>query len=158
MISGHDVIHLESAVSSVTFQQLVSYNVMFSAVYLMFGVLNSTEKINYVYAAPLNAKLHVPLLCIWGVAEAARIYCGFVGNLSERVPEMSAFLLISFFPQVPTLLFLTFLQEHTFPVDHVLGLIALGLIFVEVIVGVATFRRLILRQTAQFYRLCQEER
>jgi hypothetical protein len=70
---------------------------------------------------------------------------------------MSAFLLLGIFPQLPTIFFLTFIQEHAFPFDVIGGLIIIVLLFIELAIGAFAMKSLILRQTAHFYRLCQEE-
>lgn len=38
-----------------------------------------------------------------------------------QVPQMSAFLLMTIFPQMPCVAFLTLFQEHIFPVDRAAG-------------------------------------
>jgi hypothetical protein len=40
---------------------------------------------------------------LWLFAEPFRLYCGYVGNLNEKVPQMSAFILISIFTQFPAI-------------------------------------------------------
>ena len=69
---------------------------------------------------------------------------------------MSAFLLMTIFPQLPCVLFLGFYQELLFPFDESCGAIMVILLVVELLIGYLTLHSLIARQTAQFYRLVQK--
>ena len=42
-------------------------------------------------------------------------------SLLHQVPELATYLLISFFPQLPFVLYLAYVQPVMFPVDPVLG-------------------------------------
>ena len=97
------------------------------------------------------------MFVFWSGAEIPRFYFGYVGNLNERVPQMSAFLLTTLFPQLPSILYLTVVQEHKFPFDQIAGYMMLALLLLEMVVGYNALRALIRRKTAQFYRLCQDE-
>ena len=77
--------------------------------------------------------------------------------MSQQVPEISAFLLVTFFPCLPAICYLSFFQEHAYPFDAIAGIIMLLLLAVEFVIGSMAWNKLIVRQTAQFYRLCQEE-
>lgn len=133
------------------------YNVQFSAVYLLFAALNLWAKAEFQYRSQLNRALVTPILALWAVAEIARLWFGFSGNVNEKVPEMSAFLLVTIFPQMPALFYLTLFQEHRMPWDRICGPLQIAMLFVELVVGGRSLQNLIRRQTAQFYRLCQEE-
>ena len=50
------------------------------------------------------------------------------GNLREKVPEMLTYLLISFFPQLPLVFYMSFFQEISFPIDPIIGVIMLVLL------------------------------
>jgi hypothetical protein len=47
-------------------------------------------------------------------------------SLFSQVPEMSAFLLMTIFPQIPCIMFFTTFQEHIFPIDRAAGWIMLA--------------------------------
>jgi transmembrane protein 17 len=63
----------------------------------------------------------IAALIPWTIIEAVRLFYGYRGNLSEKVPDISSFLLISIFPQFPIVIFLGFVQGVKYPVDNVLG-------------------------------------
>ena len=145
--------NLEDSVTSVALQQCLYFNVLLASVYFAFCVMNIWSKSDLVYQSTLNRALTTPMVVFWAAAEVCRIYCGYVGNLNEKVPETSAFLLVTTFPQLPALLFLTFVQEHTYPMDYFGGILMLVLTASELAIGAAAFQSLIRHQTAQFYRL-----
>ena len=97
----------------------------------------------------------LPVFVMWLVVEPLRLFLGYIGNLQERVPQMSAFLLMTIFPQIPCLVFLALFQEHIFPYDRVAGCILLSSMIIEVIVGFRSLQKLIRKSTAEFYRMCQ---
>ncbi|CAH2277790.1 transmembrane 17A-like [Pelobates cultripes] len=45
-------------------------------------------------------------LSILTLVECLRLYLGYIGNLYEKVPELAAFLLLTFMIQIPLILFL----------------------------------------------------
>ena len=157
MLNGVSAVHVEDAVSSLSLQQTLYYNSIFSAVYAGFSVCHIYEKQEFVYNSKIHWTLGPPMVGLWAAGELCRLYCGYTGNLNERVPETSAFLLVSIFPQIPCLVYLTFFQEHLWPLDRLLGIAQMGLLVLELMVGFNALQALIRRQTAQFYRLCQEE-
>lgn len=157
MIGGRSAIHIEDSVSSLSLQQALYYNTIYSGVYLVFSILHIIEKRQFVYFSVLHETLYPPMVALWALGELCRLYCGYKGNLSEKVPETSAFLLLTIFPQTPCLVYLTFFQEHIWPLDRLLGMGQMAFLFLELGIGFMAFRALIRRQTAQFYRLCQED-
>ena len=133
-------------------------NVFFSLTYLLGNCAVITEKLlHFRFTSNLQEVLLLPCFVIWVAGEMARFYFAYIGNLKERVPQMSAFLLMTIFPQLPCVIFLGFYQELLFPFDLSTGVVMLTMLIVELLVGYMTLHTLIQRQTAQFYRLCQEE-
>jgi len=57
----------------------------------------------------------MPIFLLWSCTEFTRIALGYVGNVSERVPMMSAFLLLTIFPQFVAVFFLTARQDPVEP-------------------------------------------
>jgi len=103
-------------------------------------------KLTFVYLIPTTT-----------AGEVARLYFAHTGNLKERVPQMSAFLLITIFPQFPCVIFFAFYQEFLLPFDKSIGFLMFFMLWIELVFGVVALQGLIRRQTAQFFRLCQEE-
>jgi hypothetical protein len=91
---------------------------------------------------------------IWSIGEVTRYFYGFNGNLREKVPDLLTYLLVTLFPQVPLMLYLSFIQELLFPIDILMGCIMLLGLILQLLFGYSTLRVLIANQTAQFLRLC----
>ncbi|GMH73082.1 hypothetical protein TrLO_g12048 [Triparma laevis f. longispina] len=144
--------------SSITFAVLIYTNVFFSLAYFLGNLSIIIEKLTSLqFSSNLQLVLLLPCYIIWVLGELARFYFAYIGNLKERVPQMSAFLLMTIFPQLPCVLYLGFYQEFIYPFDESTGAVMLVILVVELFFGYLTLHTLIQRQTAQFYRLCQEE-
>lgn len=125
----------------------------------------------------LNFKYNVgiALLILWVIIELVRLFYGYRGNLNERVPDLSSFLLISLFPQFPIVIFLGYVQSIKYPIDSILGTIMIVFLvksfsysyekvvmnlFVQVlgfIFGIQAMKQQIRSQTAQFMRVVGSE-
>ena len=66
---------------------------------------------NYRFKNGILEILTMPIFLLWSCTEFTRIALGYVGNVSERVPMMSAFLLLTVFPQFVAVFFLTAWQD-----------------------------------------------
>lgn len=89
----------------------------------------------------MNYETYLPLVVFifWVFMEPIRLYFGFKGNLREMVPDLSTFLLMVVFPQIPLIVYMSFLQPLLFTADIVVG--SLMLIF---LVCVFVYYRLLL--------------
>ena len=104
-----------------------------------------------------NKKVAISSITVWVFFEAVRLYYGMSGNMNEKVPELSAYLLITIFPQIPFALYFAYIQPVLFPVDPILGTFMLLLLLFQIWAGLTTTRKLIRNQTAQFMRLCDTD-
>lgn len=82
---------------------------------------------------------------------------GQSGNIQERVSKLAASMLLSFFPQLPVLLYFGYYQEIIFTADSIFSLILIILLNLELILSLITIRRFIQNKTQQFYRFCRQE-
>lgn len=71
---------------------------------------------NYEFPNSIFKVLTLPIFLLWSCTELARVGLGYVGNIKERVPMVSAFLLLTIFPQLVAVLFFTFLQDPVFAI------------------------------------------
>ena len=144
--------------ASVTIAALIYYNALYSGFYFVILVTLASAKLrDFRFRSSMQELLLMPAVVIWALCEIPRFYLGYVGNLSERVPAMSAFLLITVFPTLPCVAFFALGQEFTYPFDAAGGCVMLALLLSELALGYFALKRLITRQTAQFLRLCQAE-
>uniref|UniRef100_A0A7R9UGE4 Transmembrane protein 17 n=1 Tax=Pinguiococcus pyrenoidosus TaxID=172671 RepID=A0A7R9UGE4_9STRA len=151
-------LRIEEVSSHLPLQVLLYFNALFSFCFMALEITNVAYKLQYYqYESNLLRLLTAPALVLWTVAEAFRLFFGFRGNLAERVPLLAAFLIVSFFPQLPCILFLSYFQGILLPFDIIGGTILFVFLLAELGFGYQALRRLIRKQTSQFFRLVQED-
>ena len=132
---------------------LIHFNVYLSCIFaVLIGPLVFEKHRSYNFRNSLQSSLIVPMYCGWVIAEIPRLYVGQKGVLRDTLPEMSSFLLISFFPQIWITVYLSFLQELILPFDSVLGTMMIVLITVEIVLAWRILRTMITRKYNQFYQ------
>jgi hypothetical protein len=114
----------------------------------------SPQLAHYQYSLSLQKYILPPVFLIWSLGELIRYFYATNGNLREKVPDLLTFLLVSLFPQLPLMVYLSFFQEILFPIDILLGCLMLIGLSAQLWFGYGTLRVLIANQTAQFLRLC----
>lgn len=93
------------------------------------------------------------IFSVWVLVEISRLRLGYSGNLDERIPELSAFLMLTIFPALPFVAVLTFLDEGwKLPIDEVPGWFQLAFYIAEVLMAPSVVRGLMRAQTAQYFR------
>lgn len=103
-------------------------------------------------------KVLTPLVfVVWAIAEVFRLWFGYAGNVQEKVPQLSAFILVTVFPQVPCLVYLTFAQAILLPADLLFGCLQLAFCGIELYLCYGAVRVLVARQSANFFRLLQDD-
>jgi hypothetical protein len=75
------------------------------------------------------------------------------GVLRDKLPEMAAFILLSFFPQVWIAMYVSFFQEIILPVDALLGMMMIAFIVAETALAWIFLRSIISRQSALYCRI-----
>jgi hypothetical protein len=97
------------------------------------------------------------VFAVWAIAEVFRLWFGYAGNVQEKVPQLSAFILVTIFPQVPCLVYLTFAQAILLPADLLFGSLQLFFCVTELYLCYGAVRVLVARQSANFFRLLQDD-
>jgi transmembrane protein 17 len=132
---------------------LIHFNFYLSVVFaLLIGRLVFYKHGHYHFCNSFQRSLLVPAYCTWLMAEIPRLYIGMKGVLRDKLPEVAAFFLLSFFPQVWIALYLSFLQEIILPVDTVLGMVMIIFIVAESALAWRFLRSIITRQSAPYNR------
>lgn len=152
---GVDIVEIKSSLS---LQVVMYYQGFYSLLYCMVSggcLLNKTY--NYEYRNAILELLTLPIFLLWAVTEVARVSLGYIGNIQENVPMISAFLLLTVFPQLVAVAFFSFLQDPAFPFDSAAGCIMLVFLLLQLVIGKRTLNALITTQTAHFKRLCQQQ-
>ena len=138
---------------------LIHYNVYFSFIFaILMGRLVFEKSGEFYFCNIFQRNLLVPIYCVWSLAEIPRLYVGMKGVLRDKVPDMAAFILLSFFPQFWIALFFAFLQEIILPFDSVLGIIMMLFILSEIVLAWRFLRCIIARQSALFYNAATTNR
>jgi len=131
----------------------IHYNFYLSFIFVvLMGQLVFTKRREFYFCNTFQRSLLVPVFCVWLAAEIPRLYVGQKGVLRDKLPEMAAFFLLSFFPQFFTIIYLGFLQEIILPFDRVLGVTMLLFVLLELILSWRLLRSTMTRQSALFYR------
>ena len=143
---------------SLPLQLCLYYNAWFSLVYGIILVYLSAHKSFNLQNLDFTQSFLMPFSTfIWCGTEIARCWFGYHGNLKEKVPQLSAFVLFSCFPQAPCLLYLSFGQTIRYPVEFPLGVVGLIFLVVEIWLAKRALYHFIDRQTAGFLRLQQTD-
>jgi hypothetical protein len=74
-----------------------------------------------------------------------------------HTPQISAFLLMTVFPQFFLMLYMTAFQEFIFPADSALGGLQLAMLTAETVAAYTAVRRISQKKTAEFHRVVQAE-
>ena len=150
-----DVLRKQSF-TNLNLQICLNYFSLFSVLYLLIiGSLVYQKILFYQYQNFQIQKYLLPFLfLIWFLIEIIRICYGFTGNLYEKVSDLLTYLLMTLFPQIPLIFYLTFFQELLFPIDILMGVLMMIGLILQLFYGYYTLRIFITNQTAQFLRLC----
>lgn len=143
--------------SSLRLQQMLYYNVLYSAVHVVYVVGLIVWKLNSIEMNVIMQFI-VPIFSgVWVLIEPVRLLLGISGNMRERVPELAAFLLLTVFPQLPVTVLLGFLAADRMPMDIIAAAPQLVFVVLEAVVAYSTVRSLMQKQTAEFFRECAEQ-
>jgi transmembrane protein 17 len=116
--------HLKAinVVSSLVLQKILYFNGYYDLVFGLIHLALSVYKIVYVPSSVANKIIPPVLTAIWFLIEVTRLRLGYSGNLTEKVPELSAFWLLTILPQLPVVVFLCFVQPGAVPLDVASGI------------------------------------
>ena len=144
--------------ASITLQLLMYFNALMSFQYVCVALPSLVQKVNTLdyYNYPLGDVYSTFALAIWIISEILRLIFGLYGNTTESVPSISASLLLSCFPSLPGIAFLTFLQAHLIPYEIAAGALLLALNCIEIYYLWKAVRQHAAIQTARFMRLTRE--
>jgi transmembrane protein 17 len=145
--------------SSLSLQILLYFNALSSAIYAIFSASLSVYKSNNLLSTNMGIGRYIApfALVMWLITELPRLWFGYTGNLREKVPQLSAFQLLTIFPSLPAVVYLALLQPVRFPIETSLGLTIIFFEILELVVSYRALRRQIAIQTASFFRLVQED-
>ena len=94
---------------------------------------------------------------LYTVGDVMRLPFALWGNQKEQVPALAASLLMSLFPTIPALIYLTFFQEKIFPFEFIGGCVHFCFIVLEIPLVLRALRKNANVQLARFVRLTLED-
>ena len=136
---------------STSLQALLMYNSYYSIVYAFLLLINGWWKAEYFDLGTSGFLRILIMVLAWSFFEYLRLHLGYRGNLCERVPQITAFFLLTLFPQFPLTLFFVFFEQAVLPLDYFMGWFMLIFIVFELGLSVGVTRRFMAKQTAQFF-------
>ena len=86
------------------------------------------------------------------IIEIIRLYLGYLGNLTEKVPELAGFWLLTVLLQFPMQGFLLFNEDLVIlPMERATNVIMVAILVVELTVGFIALRRITKHQAKKFH-------
>ena len=147
----------EEVGSSLSLQALIYFNIFYSVMYAIMGCALLVHRMTVYKVDSFYGLLMPVVFAAWACFEPFRLLSGWFGNLNEKVPSLFVFVVLSAFPQLPCMVFMTFVQRPFFPFDMASGLPMLLFLVIQLILSWLSLRRLIGRRTATFFQLIQQE-
>lgn len=131
--------------SSLLLQQCLFYNWYWSPCWMFANLLSyglkehkREDELTWIFGS------------IWLLFEPLRMYCGFEGNLQEKVPFLAVFMLITTFPHLAVNGYLGYAQKDIQPFDSALATVSLLFLVFELVVSGIAIRQLIRSQDEKF--------
>ncbi|EEH52630.1 uncharacterized protein MICPUCDRAFT_53205 [Micromonas pusilla CCMP1545] len=135
--------------SDVYTQMLIHYNAYFALAWWIATVTSTLFKTKG--SATDDDDVRPVMIAMFMIFEPCRLYCGYAGNLQEKIPLMAGFVLLSFFVVLPLHAYFWWGQDDASPFDKSLNNFACVLIFLECITGVNAARKTLAAQSLAFY-------
>lgn len=137
--------------SNLPLQMSLFFNVCYLPFWLIctgFVVSLKFNRVELIYQVLLTI-----ILIAFSLLEIGRLYLGYLGNLLEKVPELSGFWLLTLI-QVPVLCFSTFYPNFlSLPFEQALNLVLLAFLVVEILCGYVANKTLVKHQLHKFHLL-----
>eukprot|EP01135_Chromosphaera_perkinsii_P010661 Nk52_evm61s2192 gene=Nk52_evmTU61s2192 len=148
------IFNLNTEVASSLWLQVLMYcSVLYYPIFLAGLVVVLAEKFSTLDEETRGLAIAFVLVLL--VIEPLRIYFGYVGNLSERIPELSIFWILSFVIQLPVSLYSILGGQYKVTAfDKVANIVFLLFLVPEIFIGYTTLKKLRGSQSAKF-RLTQ---
>ncbi|KAJ9590649.1 hypothetical protein L9F63_016320, partial [Diploptera punctata] len=132
------------------FAMALYFNVFFFPIWLITILLMlhlKYECLSHIYRFIVVAVL----IAIFGI-EIIRLYMGYLGNLTEKIPELAGFWMLSLLLQFPLQLFL-FVNEETkpFPIERAVQGIMLSFLIVQLVSGFFALKNASRHQANRFH-------
>uniref|UniRef100_A0ABK8G7Q3 Transmembrane protein 17 n=1 Tax=Anopheles gambiae TaxID=7165 RepID=A0ABK8G7Q3_ANOGA len=139
----------EEVIAHLWVQLLIHINVYFYAVWLLVAIVFLHYE--FLNISGIEQTLSILSLVVAIPLEVFRLYLGHTGNLMSAIPSFAGFLILSTLIQLPLQIYLL-LATHT--INHLAATvtqsIALGLLVLQIVVGVPAMRQISAFRRKQF--------
>ena len=126
------------------------FNLCYFPFWLIISIVIAYVKydhLNYLYKFIL-----VTILVATTIIEITRLYLGYLGNLTEKVPELAGFWLLTVLLQFPMQGFLLFNEDLVIlPMERAANLLMVIMVIIELVVGFIALRRITRHQAKKFH-------
>ena len=137
-------------VSSLSLQVLLYLNVFYFPCWL--GVILTVASVKYHLLNYLYKFVLITILVAVIIIEVVRLYLGYLGNLTEKVPELAGFWLLTILLQLPLQGFLLFNTDLILvPLEISAGSVMMVLILSELLSGFFALRQITRHQANKFH-------
>ncbi len=137
-------------VTDLPLQMCLFFNLCYFPFWLIISAVVTYVKydhLNYLYKFIL-----VTVLVATTIIEVTRLYLGYLGNLTEKVPELAGFWLLTVLLQLPMQGFLLFNEDLVIlPMERAANSLMVLMVLVELVVGFGALRRITRHQAKKFH-------
>ena len=151
--------------SNLPLQMLLHFNVHFGLFWALIILANMLFRESYLSTNPSYLVLCPLILSVWCMVEPVRLYLGYVGNLQEKVPQLTGFWLLTLIPQIPLAFFFIIAKPINFspdgnttvpyqlPFDRAGSIVLIIMYVQEAIAGYVALRNMVRSQVLKFHLL-----
>jgi len=135
--------------SSYPLQVLLFFNLYYSIVWVAGEITILNWKVHNGLEDPTFTAI---IVAVWGLTEPFRLSFGWAGNLQEKVPQLTAFFLLTIVPQATVMLYMLAASRNVQVYEYASSGIMLVIFLVpQVVFSYITTRTLVRIQTQRFY-------
>ncbi|GFY62504.1 transmembrane protein 17 [Trichonephila inaurata madagascariensis] len=147
---GHKFsIKSEEVLSSLPLQMCLYFNVNYSFLWILIRIGCLVYKFHDL--SQLYQILLTTVIFVMVVVEISRLYLGYVGNLTEKVPELAGFWLLTLFLQFPLQCLCTFSTDFIIlPWERLTDTVMMIFLLFEIFIGYFTVKTITNHQALKF--------
>ncbi|XP_058810699.1 transmembrane protein 17-like [Phymastichus coffea] len=136
--------------SNLPLQIALYFNVRYYPVWVLFLIYYLDAK--YYDLSQVYKFVSVAAFLAVTVLEGTRLYLGYLGNLSEKIPELASFWLMSLLLQLPLEMFLVFDRNSIYyPNERIFNVVAFTFLAIEIVTGTFVLKKSADHHAKRFY-------
>ncbi|GFT74158.1 transmembrane protein 17 [Nephila pilipes] len=139
----------EEVLSSLPLQMCLYFNVNYSVLWILIRIgclIYKFQNLSQMYQILLTTIIFVMI-----IVELSRLYLGYIGNLTERVPELAGFWLLTLFLQFPLQCLCTFSTDFLIlPWERLTDTITMIFLIFEIFIGYFAVKTITNHQALKF--------